>query len=253
MALAMAWKVAHPLLLALVRPVVATCMGQDLAEVLVSEVGSCKTLTLKEEQLQDVDCIVAGDSTAKSICKLLFKMRSDCAIEKLWLPLGELVSCLKAEDPAGISSLYPIMDQLGDLPVNDQVQGAMKAFMNQMLAHMFSPGTDLSKKTWTQHAFCEARLALTYRYEYEEHLGALSALNQVCTEPRAPLRLFATDDADDAVPAVWRSPGQSQRGLIGAVALVAVVAITATAVHLKVRRTAVPESESEALMDGPDA
>ena len=25
------------------------------------------------------------------------------------------------------SSLYPIMDQLGDLPVNDQVQGAMKA------------------------------------------------------------------------------------------------------------------------------
>ncbi|CAL1147251.1 unnamed protein product [Cladocopium goreaui] len=50
------------------------------------------------------------------------------------------------------------MDQLGDLPVNDQVQGAMKAFMNQMLTHMFSPDTDLSKKrAWTQHAFCEAR------------------------------------------------------------------------------------------------
>lgn len=154
----MAWKVAHPLLLAaLVRPVLG-CRGQDLAQVLVSEVGSCKSLTPKEEQLQDVDCLVAGDSTAKSICKLLFKMRSDCAIEKFWLPLGELVSCLKAEDPTGISSLYPIMDQLGDLPVNDQVQGAMKAFMNQMLTHMFSPDTDLSKKrAWTQHAFCEAR------------------------------------------------------------------------------------------------
>eukprot|EP00435_Cladocopium_sp_Y103_P049972 s247_g15.t1 len=243
----MAWKVAPPLLLAaLVRPVLGTCKGQDLAQVLVSEVGSCKTLTLKEEQLQDVDCIVAGDSTAKSICKLLFKMRSDCAIEKLWLPLGELVRCLKAEDPAGISSLYPIMDQLGDLPVNDKVQGAMKAFMNQMLAHMFSPGTDLSKKTWTQHAFCEARLALTYRYEYEEHLGALSALNQVCVEPSAPLRLFASDVV---VTAPWRS-SMSQAGLILGVALVA-VAVAATAVHLKVRRrTAVPESESEALMDG---
>lgn len=98
------------------------------------------------------------------------------------------------------------------------------------------------------------QLALTYRYEYEEHLGALSALNQVCTEPMAPLRLFAADGhAIVAATVSWRSSMTSQPGLLlWAVALVAVVAI-ATAVHLKVRRTAVPESESEALMDGPDA
>ena len=36
-------------------------------------------------------------------------------------------SCVPDVAPWLRSSLYPIMDQLGDLPVNDQVQGAMKA------------------------------------------------------------------------------------------------------------------------------
>eukprot|EP00913_Durusdinium_trenchii_P011461 g10761.t1 len=59
---------------------------------------------------------------------------------------------------------------------------------------MFSPGSNLTDPSWLQHAFCEARLALTYRYEYQQHLGALSGLNQVC-RPRerfAPATLYAT-------------------------------------------------------------
>jgi len=234
----MAWKVAHLVLLApFVLPVLGTCRGHDLAQVLVSKVGSCKDLSFKEEQMRDVDCAVAGDSTAESICMLLFKMRSHCAVEKFWVPLGELVNCLKAEHPEDISELYPIMDQIGDLPVNDKVEGAIKAFMNQMLAHMFSPGTNLLEKSWTQQAFCEARLALTYRYEYEEHLGSLSALNQVCKPTASPLRLFSTNNLRE-----WRSSLSSSPGLI----FFAIVAtLAALAMLLKVRRREIMESESE--------
>jgi len=41
-------------------------------------------------------------SPLKAKAKGFPRGRSDCAIEKFWLPLGELVSCLKAEDPTGM-------------------------------------------------------------------------------------------------------------------------------------------------------
>ncbi|CAK9034514.1 unnamed protein product [Durusdinium trenchii] len=190
-------QVVWGLLLALqVAPTWGICKRSDGAvPALVSQVSSCKKLTLKEEQQQTADCLqVRGDATAEPICQLLFKMRSTCASQKFWMPLGDLVACLKSERPEEISMVYPILDQLSDLPVNDKVKGAMKAFLNQMLAHMFSPGSNLTDPSWLQHAFCEARLALTYRYEYQQHLGALSGLNQVC-RPRerfAPATLYAT-------------------------------------------------------------
>ncbi|OLP80084.1 Ultraviolet-B receptor UVR8 [Symbiodinium microadriaticum] len=57
---------------------------------LVKEVGQCRVLPPEEEQRLQQDCFsVEGDLADDTICKLLFKLRSACAIEKFWLPLGK--------------------------------------------------------------------------------------------------------------------------------------------------------------------
>ncbi|CAJ1368822.1 unnamed protein product [Effrenium voratum] len=164
---------------------------KDLAAVVVSQAGLCEKLVSQEQR--QTACLSAGDSDARHICELLYTMGTSCAVEKFWQPLGNVVNCLKQlhpSQPPNISTLYPLLDHIGDLPFNDEVQSAVKAFMNQMLAHMFSPDTDLTVE-WAQQAFCEARLALTYQYEYQQRQGALSAL--ACAAPAAPrpLRLYA--------------------------------------------------------------
>eukprot|EP00439_Symbiodinium_sp_Y106_P008510 s5136_g1.t1 len=57
--------------------------------------------------------------------------QSACAIEKFWLPLGKVVRCIKTlhpeEQERDMSLMFPVVDEIGDLPVTKDVSAALKA------------------------------------------------------------------------------------------------------------------------------
>lgn len=214
-----------------------SCQGTStLTTGLVKEVGQCRVLPPEEEQRLQQDCFsVEGDLADDTICKLLFKLRSACAIEKFWLPLGKVVRCIKTlhpeEQERDMSLMFPVVDEIGDLPVTKDVSAALKAFVNQMLTYMFMPSSDLADRSWTKQAICQSRLALSYQYERSRTTGVLRALKGVCDVPVPPLRLY-----DSSLPREHGNVTGFSSFAAGAGLAAALAALAAAGVVLRWRR-----------------